>query len=165
MSRQPAASRGLQVGHAGREPAKKLPSSSSAITDGNPHSLPINPQLQMAFILPRSRLLAQLSSSARSFSSSAAVASTSTEPASADASTSAPSTADEPVADAAEGSSEKAPLDAERSSRGGKGFRAWLAADGARFRHGVKGQTNWLGETVSARLTRCRGYRLSGSGS
>ncbi|KAK4058487.1 hypothetical protein OIO90_000649 [Microbotryomycetes sp. JL221] len=29
----------------------------------------------------------------------------------------------------------------------GRGFRAWLNGDGARFRHGIKGKTNWIGDT------------------
>ena len=38
-------------------------------------------------------------------------------------------------------------LDRERG--GGKGYRAWLSGDGARFRNGLAGRTNWLGDTVS----------------
>ena len=31
-----------------------------------------------------------------------------------------------------------------------KGFKAWLSGEGARYRKGVSGGTNWLGETVSS---------------
>ncbi|SCZ94052.1 BZ3500_MvSof-1268-A1-R1_Chr6-1g08389 [Microbotryum saponariae] len=30
---------------------------------------------------------------------------------------------------------------------GGRGFRAWLRGDGAQYRRGIKGATNWIGET------------------
>ncbi|SCV67893.1 BQ2448_5504 [Microbotryum intermedium] len=29
----------------------------------------------------------------------------------------------------------------------GRGYRAWLKGDGAQYRHGIKGSTNWIGET------------------
>jgi hypothetical protein len=36
----------------------------------------------------------------------------------------------------------------------GKGYRAWLSGEGARFRKGVVGRTNWIGETVRALSSR-----------
>jgi hypothetical protein len=53
---------------------------------------------------------------------------------------------------------EEPKLDPE-TSKGGKGYRAWLNGDGAQFRHGLKGQTNWLGETVSCMMLAVEGYR------
>lgn len=61
-----------------------------------------------------------------------------------------------PPPTATEGESETSAAAAEENTvfdadtgRGGKGFRNWLNSDGARYRHGVKGKTNWLGDTVS----------------
>jgi hypothetical protein len=40
-------------------------------------------------------------------------------------------------------------LDPEKSPFGkGKGFRAWLSGEGSRYKTGLKGATNWLGDTV-----------------
>lgn len=124
--------------------------------DPNPpanHRLAITtqPSLLMSFLAPRARFAPRLYSAARGFSSSP-VASTSAGPSdspAAEASSAPPPVSElapEPV-DPAE--AQAAPLDPEPAGRGAKGFRAWLATDGARFRHGIKGQTNWLGETVS----------------
>ena len=54
--------------------------------------------------------------------------------------------------------SETAPLDPDSSSSSysaspggqGKGYRAWLAGDGAKYRRGIPGRTNWLGDQVSS---------------
>jgi len=35
------------------------------------------------------------------------------------------------------------------STGGGRGYNAWLSGEGARFRKGVKGRTNWIGDSVS----------------
>lgn len=105
----------------------------------------------MSFLAPRARLAPRLWWSSRGFSSSPIASTSNATPDSPnpDATAAPPPVtelAPEPV-DPSE--TQAAPLDPERPSRGGKGFRAWLATDGARFKDGVKGQTNWLGETVS----------------
>lgn len=92
-----------------------------------------------------------LPSSSRTFSlstrsSSAAPADPDTPAAS--SSSPPPEPAPTPAEDAAESVVQEPVLDPD-SSKGGKGYRAWLAGDGAQFRNGLKGKTNWLGDTVS----------------
>jgi hypothetical protein len=105
----------------------------------------------MSFLAPRARLVPRLLTASRPFSSSPVASTSAAQPDSpAPDATSAPPPVSELAPEPTDPTeAEAAPLDPEPVGRAGKGFRAWLASDGARFRHGIKGQTNWIGETVS----------------
>lgn len=69
------------------------------------------------------------------------------------------SSADTGAIDAAEAVAEAA---ATPQGKAGKGYRAWLSGEGARFRKGVVGRTNWIGDTVRSLPA---AYKVSGRAS
>lgn len=94
--------------------------------------------------LPRSTSLSSTSRCLFSSSSRSLAADSPTTPAAAAPAEATPS----PEATVAANEDNETVYDAE-SGRGGKGYRAWLSGEGAKFRRAIPGKTNWLGEQVS----------------
>ncbi|KAK4053451.1 hypothetical protein OIV83_001618 [Microbotryomycetes sp. JL201] len=92
--------------------------------------------------LAQRRWLATESSAAESSDAAAASSATSSES----------SASDQPSQETQEATDEAttagaAPAADLESATAGRGFRAWLNGEGARYRNGIKGKTNWIGDT------------------
>ncbi|GAA5855942.1 hypothetical protein JCM8547_000423 [Rhodosporidiobolus lusitaniae] len=98
----------------------------------------------MALYLPtlRSRALLTARPSARAFSSTSRRAQESSS--STEATADNASSADAGAVDAAASDAQARQQPAGKQA---KGFRAWLSGEGSRFRKGIPGRTNWIGET------------------
>ncbi|KAM0788484.1 hypothetical protein ACM66B_001617 [Microbotryomycetes sp. NB124-2] len=84
---------------------------------------------------PRRRWLATESSPAESSDAATGSSSAGTEAESSEGTSVEPTEAAEDAASVA------------ASAGAGRGFRAWLNGEGARYRNGIKGKTNWIGDT------------------